>query len=148
MEQETAKGDVFFRFEDLRVYTKSLEFLDWVHHNTQLIPEHEARLIINRFMGSALSISLNIAEGASRSKMQFVYFLKVSKSAIRECVVYTQTLQKLNLFTDDMAGESLGLLQEMTRMIGALITSIQKANPGKRATFREEYPSRRNDNLD
>ena len=86
--EDLEKNPTFFRFEDLRIYTKALEYINWVHHTVKLFPEDNNGLA-ERYSKSAEAIALNIAEGSSRNKSQFVYYLKMAKSAVRECVVFT-----------------------------------------------------------
>lgn len=120
----------FFRFEDLRIYHKSMEYIEWVHSTTSFFPESSKNNLANQFEKSAHAIALNIAEGSARNKSQFIYYLKMAKSAVRECLVYTSISYKLNLLSDDAEQESRGVLMEMTKMIGALIGSLQKSHNG------------------
>ncbi|NTW23704.1 MAG: four helix bundle protein, partial [Lentimicrobium sp.] len=50
---------------------------------------------IPKFNLSAQAIALNISEGSARNKSQFIYYLKMAKSAVRECVVFTSLATKL-----------------------------------------------------
>ena len=68
----------FFRFEDLRVYAKALDYSGWLLEALGE-PRNEAeRTLCRSFVTSAMDISLNIAEGSSRSKNQFDHFLKIA----------------------------------------------------------------------
>jgi four helix bundle protein len=127
--EDLEKNPTFFRFEDLRIYTKALEYINWVHHTVKLFPEDNNGLA-ERYSKSAEAIALNIAEGSSRNKSQFVYYLKMAKSAVRECVVFTAICKYQDYLTEDAIEDSRQHLMEMTKMIGALIGSLQKANPG------------------
>lgn len=118
----------FFRFEDLRIYNKSLDYIDWVHNTVKLFPEENG--LGERFVKSSEAIALNIAEGSSRNKSQFVYYLKMAKSAVRECVVYTSIAKSQQYIDEDAINTSRNQLMEMTKMIGALIGSLQKSMPG------------------
>ena len=131
MEKESTINATFFRFEDLRIYHKSLEYIDWVLNTTKQSPEHRIQVIIDKFNSSAQAIAFNIAEGSARNKSQFVYYLKMAKSAVRECVVITSVLEKHNVISDTQVEESRNELMEMTKMLGALIGSLQKS-PGYR----------------
>jgi len=130
MEQDADNTMTFFRFEDLRVYHKALHYVEWVHSNTGLFPENEMHNLTARFVNAAQAIPLQIAEGSSRNKTQFIYYLKMAKSSIRECVVYTSIAQGLNYMTEGATDESRGQLMELTKMIGALIGSLQRSNAG------------------
>ncbi|MBW6489788.1 MAG: four helix bundle protein [Lentimicrobium sp.] len=127
MDSELEKTFTFFRFEDLRIYNKSLDYIGWLILHSDLFPNDTHSGIGSRFSLSAQAIALNISEGSARNKSQFIYYLKMAKSAVRECVVFTALAGKLNYFTQDEVDESRGQLMEMTKMIGALIGSLQRA---------------------
>ena len=131
MNNESEKKEqtgTFFRFEDLRIYHKSLTYINWLQDATILFPENQNSNLAIRFNISARNIAINIAEGSSRNKSQFVYYLKIAKSAIRECMVYTTISHNAGLFSDEYEDESRGILMEMTKMIGALISSLQRSS--------------------
>ena len=116
----------FFRFEDLRVYGKAVDYSKWVI-STLHEPRTECECkLAESFTHSALDIALNIAEGSSRHKGQFDNYLKISKTAIRECVIYTSVAHGLGMVDDNECEKSRELLMELTRMVGALIISLQR----------------------
>ena len=55
----------------------------------------------------------------------------MAKSAVRECLVYTTLSHNTGLFEDTEEQDSRNQLMEMTKMIGALISSLQR-NTGRR----------------
>ncbi len=125
--EDNEKNMTFFRFEDLRVYHKALDYVEWVHNNTTLFPDNEIHNLTSKFVNAAQAIAMQTAEGSSRNKTQFIYYLKMAKSSIRECVVYTSIAQSLKYLTDTSVDESRGQLMELTKMIGALIGSLQRS---------------------
>jgi len=125
--EDNDKTMTFFRFEDLRVYHKALDYVGWVHSATSLFPDNEMQNLTTKFVNAAQAIALQIAEGSSRNKTQFIYYLKMAKSSIRECVVYTSISQGLSYMTETSIDESRGQLMELTKMIGALIGSLQRS---------------------
>jgi len=127
MEAEFEKPISFFRFEDLRVYHKALDYTTWVQEHAAVMFEKDKGMLSNRFCQAAQSICLNIAEGSARNKSQFVYYLKVSKSSIRDCLVFTSLAHQHGYFSDDEEAYSRNQLMELTKMLGALIGSLQKA---------------------
>ncbi len=130
---------LFFRFEDLRIYQKSLDYVSWVYSNTQLFPESEKQGITAKFIDMAQSIAINIAEGSGRNKTQFIYYLKMAKSGIRECIVLTTICHRLSFLTEASVEESRNFLIEMTRMIGALIASLQNSErPHERRNYNQD----------
>lgn len=125
MEQQEERTVSFFRFEDLRVYTKATDYATWVTTNTAGQDGHKS--LVGAFCHSAYDIALNIAEGSSRSKSQFDHYLKIAKTAIRECVVYTEVAANLGVFSAEQKEQSREFLMELTRMLGALIISLQRS---------------------
>lgn len=133
MEQESTINATFFRFEDLRIYHKSMDYVDWVMNTTKQLTDEKIPVIVDKFNTSAQSIAFNIAEGSARNKSQFVYYLKMAKSAVRECVVITAALEKHGVISDIQVEESRNELMEMTKMLGALIGSLQKSSGYKKS---------------
>jgi four helix bundle protein len=128
MENGQEKPTTFFRFEDLRIYHKSLEYISWGYDMAKNAgTDSYMKTFFDRFLTSAQAISLNIAEGSSRNKSQFVYYLKMAKSSVRECVVLTTLALNRNIITPKHYDESKNQLMEMTKMIGALIGSLQRS---------------------
>jgi len=117
----------FFRFEDLRIYHKALEYSRWV--NAQ-VKEISSGVLTDQFVRSfskaATNIAMHIAEGSGRNKSQFVYYLKMAKSCVRESVVYTTIGLNEGYLNEEQHEESRSLLIEISKMVGALITSLQK----------------------
>lgn len=120
------KHIAFFRFEDLRIYHKALDYILWVQKVNQQFPEAADKALSAAYCESARQVALRIAEGSAREKVQFVHYLKEAKSAIRSCLVYTTIAHKHGFINDFEEFESRNQLMEMTKMLGALITSLQK----------------------
>jgi len=120
------KTPSFFRFEDLRIYGKAVDYANWILGTLREARTDNEKQFSHAFVNSAMDIALNIAEGSARSKSQFDHYLKISKTAIRECVVYTTIASRCGLLTEYDAERSRDLLMEQTRMIGALIMSLQR----------------------
>lgn len=116
----------FFRFEDLRVYQKALDYYVWVQVNTEMFPNAADNPLVRSFVDTSMNISGKIAEGSSKNKTQFVFHLKEAKTAIRQCVMFTSAAIKLNYFDEEQEETSRNYLMELTKMLGALIGSIQR----------------------
>ena len=118
---------MFFKFEELRIYHKALDYVSWVNLNSQDFPEYEMNGLTAKINEAARSIAINIAEGSGRNKIQFIFYLKQAKSSIRECVVLTTISHRLGYMSEGTRNESRCFLIDMTKMIGALIVSLQKS---------------------
>lgn len=121
----------FFRFEDLRIYAKAMDYITWLYEGvasfSPICDEKNIGLLKDSFFKSANAIALNTAEGSSRNKTQFLYYLKMAKSSVRECVVYTETAYRLQLLSEEAKDYSRMQLMELTKMIGSLIASLQRS---------------------
>ena len=118
----------FFRFEDLGVYTKAADYGKWIIRALHDVDTESKKCLCRSIVNSAMDISLNIVEGSTRSKSQFDHYLKIAKSAIRECVTYTTVANGLGMLSDEDCAQSREYLMELTRMIGALIISLQRGS--------------------
>jgi four helix bundle protein len=121
------RNAAFFRFEELRIYHKALDYISWVHKATSRFGNENTDNLAIRFNETARAIALNIAEGSARNKSQFIYYLKMAKSSVREALVITSVSYSLGYLNDKQNDESRGYLMEMTKMIGALISSLQRS---------------------
>jgi four helix bundle protein len=116
------KNFSFFRFEDLRIYHKALDFVTFVYGNTAAFPEDLKR----DFLDTSNSIVLSIAQGSFYGKPQFVNILKDVRTAIRACVVYTTIGHRIGAFSESQNEESTTHLMELSKMLGAFIGSLKK----------------------
>ena len=119
----------FFRFEDLRIYAKALDYITWLHNVVNKFPSNDQPTIAQPFLKISQSIALYLAEGSARNKPQFIYYLKMAKSSVRECVVYTEISSRLNLMNEEEKEHSVNQMMELTKMIGSLVTSLQRTIP-------------------
>jgi len=133
------RGAAFFRFEDLRIYHKALEYIKWVSETSGKISLHSNDDLLHKFNESARYIAVNIAEGSARNKSQFIYYLKMAKSSVRECLVYTSNLKNLNVIDNEEEQVSRNYLMEMTKMIGALISSLQRSQASSKERYDDDH---------
>ena len=119
----------FFRFEDLRIYHKALDFATFVYQNAGAFPEDLKRDL----MDTSTNIVLSIAQGSFHGKPQFVNILKEVRDSIRSCVVYTAIAQRIGAFSETQSEESTVHLQELSKMLGAFIGSLSDKRPSRHA---------------
>lgn len=128
---ENERQNHFFRFEDLRIYDKSIDYYRWVNDIVSYFPKNgDGQGLSEPFVKAAQNIPLYIAEGSGRSKSQFVHYLKLAKGSARECVVFTTLAKKAGFIDDTTEENSRNHLIEITKMVGALISSIQRSTKG------------------
>lgn len=118
-----------------------MDYVLWVKEAVNIYADLDNSGLAKGFNNSAQDIAINIAEGSARNKAQFVAHLKQAKSAIRSCLVYASLLHRENIISDEAEDESRNQLMEMTKMLGALITSLQK-NTHHEEADEDVYPSK------
>lgn len=128
MVQEDNKPATFFRFEDLRVYSKAIGFVTLLTKESSLATNEIENHFYKRFLEEATLIAFNIAEGSSKNKTSFITQLKAAKTNIRKCVVFTTIGRQNDFINDEKEEEIRKQLMELTKMIGALIISLQRNN--------------------
>ena len=124
------KNLTFFRFEDLRIYHKALDYTDLVHKVSLSFPDLAKDNIGIKFNEAARAIAFYVAEGSARNKSQFIYYLKMAKSSKGECLGLATAARIYGYITEKQEEESRNFLMELTKMIGALISSLQRSNQG------------------
>lgn len=137
MEDQQPREVSFFRFEDLRVYHKSLEYYKWVAQQFKQANPTEQTMLMMPLSSAAIEISECIAEGSSRHKVQFITFLKDAKSSVRKCMVVSTMAFQSGAFTQEQYDQSREFLVEMTKMLGSMVVSLQR---GARERNTDEQP--------
>jgi four helix bundle protein len=114
--------EVKFKFEDLKVYTKTLDFVDLVYKTCGNSPNTERFALSSQFTRAAVSTALNIAEGSSDSDKQFNRYLQMALDSVNECVVCSTIAKRQNYISADIENQLREKLAELLKMV----TSLQK----------------------
>lgn len=69
------KSKYYFKFENLAIYTKAMEFGEIVNSLTKKFPKEERFELTSQFKRAADSLALNISEGSSGTDKQFYNYL-------------------------------------------------------------------------
>ena len=115
-----------FDFENLKVYQKVLEFVDFVYRITRNFPKTEVFSLTDQFKRASISICLNIAEGSGGSKPEFNQFLKIARRSIRECIAIVEISFKQGFISREIKEEARSLCSELSKMITGLIKSLKR----------------------
>ena len=115
-------GTIKFKFEDLKVYEKALDFVDLAYEISKSFPSTEKFGLTSKFTRAAVSIALNIAEGSSDSDKQFNRFLQMALDSVNECVVCA-TISKRQKFISNQTNDTI---REKLVELSKMITSLQK----------------------
>ena len=115
-----------FKFEDLKVYQKALDFVDIAYEVSQNFPKSELYNLTSQFKRAAVSIPLNIAEGAGDTNAQFNRFLEIASGSVKECVVCSTIARRQNFISEEKNLENRRKLAELSKMISSLKKYLKK----------------------
>ena len=117
--------DFAFDFEKLKVYQKSLDFIDEIFTLYKQLGQDYKISIGSNLVRAALSVSNNLAEGNDkRSIKEKTRQFEISSDSARECVSVLNVLRRQNLIKSDVAIHMRLLAREITSMIHGLIQSF------------------------
>jgi len=115
-----------FNFEELKVYQKSLVFIDMVYNHTTKFPREEIYGLTSQFRRAACSIALNIAEGAGSSNAEFRRYLQIALNSVKECVVCTEIAKRPAFIHMTDYEKFRKDLSELSKMITSLMKYLSK----------------------
>jgi four helix bundle protein len=101
MSSEKKDNDEKFDFENLLVYQKALEYVDFIYKLTTSFPAKESFILTDQIKRAAVSICLNMAEGSGGSKAEFQRFLTISRRSARECIAATEIAYRQGFISFD-----------------------------------------------
>lgn len=122
------QSEFHFKFEDLIVYQKAMEFGEIVHSQVSTFPKVEEYRLTAQFARAADSIAFNIAEGSGSSDAGFLNYLRIARDSSRECVAATTKALLRNYITFEQSEKNRGLLMEINKMLAALMKHLRNKN--------------------
>jgi len=114
-----------FNFEDLKVYQKSLDFIDSVYGITTKYPVEEKFNLTDQFKRASVSISLNIAEGSGASNKENMRYAGIASRSLKECVVCTTVSYRRKYIDETQHTHLRNSLTELSKMLSGLIRYLR-----------------------
>lgn len=125
-----------FKFEKLRVWTQSLEYLDWVYELAAQLPRSEEFNLKSQIVRAATSISLNIAEGStSQSDAEQARFLGIAIRSLVETVACQAIIKRRSYVSDT---ELLRRAYSEAESLVASLHTLRKALNKDQRSLREQ----------
>ena len=122
------KSEFHFKFEDLQVYQKAMDFGEVVDAIVKKFPAYELYALSSQFRRAADSIALNIAEGYPGSDAQFVKHINYAIYSANECVSCSTKAKRRQYIDFDEDEENRKLISELTKMMSSLRNKILERN--------------------
>ncbi len=113
-----------FKFEDLTVYLRAMEYGEMVNVLVKKFPKEECFELSSQFKRAADSIALNIAEGSSGTDAQFYNYLGNAWHSSHECVSCSSKARLRKYITFEEDEENRRVLTELSKMITTLRSRI------------------------
>jgi len=113
-----------FNFEDLVVYQKALDYIDFVYTLSTKFPKVELFRLTQNWQGAAQSIAVNIGEGSGGSKKEFKHFIRIARRSVRECVVCATIARRCAYIDEKEELEPRDYCYELSKMLSGLMKSI------------------------
>ncbi len=114
-----------FNFEKLTVWQKAVDFADLIYSVTRAFPSEERFGLSSQMRRAAVSISSNIAEGASRmSKSDYARFLELATGSVFESVSQATVARRQDFLDATSFAKIYALAEELSKMLSALRQSI------------------------
>lgn len=113
-----------FDFENLLVYQKALDYIDFVYELTSGFPKVESFRLTQNFQGAAQSVAVNIGEGSGGTSAEFKQFIRVARRSVRECVVCSAIARLRSYISQEAETESRRRCSELSKMLSGLHNSV------------------------
>ena len=118
-------SDYHFRFEDLQICSKAMDFGELVNILTKKFPKDERFELTSQFKRASDSIALNIAEGSAGTDPQFHNYLGNSWYSTNECVSCATKAYLRNYISKEESEEIRKQCFELSKMISTLRAKIK-----------------------
>jgi len=115
-----------FKFEELKVWQKSLDLTLLIHNLTIKFPKEELYVLTPQIKRAADSVSLNIAEGSTgQSNLEFAKFLGYSIRSAIEVVGCLYIGRKRDIVSNEDFDAIYSLCTEIIKMLQSLRNTIK-----------------------
>lgn len=115
-----------FNFEKLNVYQDAIILSLDIYRLTKKFPKDELFGIISQLRRAAVSISLNIAEGSSRSKKELGHFLDMARGSCYELIPLLKISLELGYITQNEYNKFYESADDLSKRINALKKSVNR----------------------
>jgi four helix bundle protein len=114
---------------DLDVWKLSIELVKDIYKITKIFPKEELFGLTSQIKRSVISVSSNIAEGASRqTNKEFIQFLYISLGSASEVETQLIIAKELNFINENELDYLLNKIEKIKKMLNGLIKHLKDRN--------------------
>lgn len=114
-------------FKNLEVWRKSHHLTLDVYRFTESFPRSELFGLTSQIRRAAASIEANLAEGCGRTQPEFAKFVQIALGSNCELECHILLARDLSFLTAEHHQRLLCQLEEVRRMLSALLKTIRRA---------------------
>lgn len=119
-------SNYYFKFEDLKIYQKAIDFAESVNIQICNFPKEETYRLASQFIRAEDSIALNIAEGSASSVLNFNRYLQITWDSAHECVVCSTKAKLRGFITIEQDEINREKITELSKMITSYKNYLKK----------------------
>lgn len=120
-------GSPGFRFENLDVWQKSMEWVDKIYRVVSKFPSEEKFGLSSQLKRSSLSVASNIAEGSGRSSAKdFSRFVEIAYGSLMEAICQCTVAKRQGFLTADAYQDIYIGAEELAKMLSGLRAYLNK----------------------
>jgi four helix bundle protein len=113
-------------YKNYEVWTLGMDLVDTIYQLADDLPKNEVYGVRSQITRASVSITLNIAEGCSRSSQKdFKRFLEIAMGSAIEVEVILLILERRNWIKNEMIQSCLQKIALLKLKLGALIKTIK-----------------------
>ena len=115
-------------FRNYDIWQKSIDVADIVYAICDILPNYELFALSNQLRRAVVSISSNIAEGASRtSTIEFAHYLEISIGSAFEIETQLEIAMRRNYITAEEFNNTIKELQILERQLNTFISKLRSS---------------------
>jgi four helix bundle protein len=117
-----------FNYEKLETWQEAITFADLIYSATKKFPGDERFGLTNQMRRAAVSISSNLAEGASRnSRTDFARFVEIATGSVFEVASQAFLAKKQGFLSETDFKQNYKASEKLGRMLSGLRRSLLNA---------------------
>ena len=122
-------------YQKMIVWQKAMDVVVITYSLCRKLPKTELYALQNQMKRAAVSIPSNIAEGQARnSDKEFIQFLAIAKGSRAELETQLILCTRLNYLAKSDITEVMSILEEISKMLSALIKNLSSKKKLKLST--------------